>query len=767
MGIVELMVSGNTTGSTYGGIIQLNDFEPISLSKSVSDVKDISTNSTTFSKNFVVPSNANNDRIFDSLFLIGADGYYDPRKKARAWILVDTIPLEEGFIQLLSVNITNKQAAYELVFYADANDFLTKIEGLYLEDINLSAYNHTLSAQTIVNSWTASTNTLPYIYPLIDYGYNFDSVKLYTSGVTIEQFQPAIYDKVYWDAIWSGAGFTYTSQHLSSTAFTETLTPCNANIIPSQGRLERLFSTEASATPLGTISGAYINAGGNVYYTPFDIQSPPFVPTLLPTLGTYFNSTPDTFIADTYSYQNFNLNLKYSINPSITNLVNGYITLQLFRSTFAGGSVPYHSESTPAQPVGTYQYLFKSPFLSQSLSSNYYPVQAGESFTAVIKAVVQFAGSPIGTQTPISLSAATFYNDVAGTGTIYMNDYIPKKVKQIDFLKGIINKFNLWVIPDRTKRNHFIIEPRDQYLSSGVTKTWVLDNSKPIQEKLLSELQSKIIRFSDKDDKDYLNTRYKDLQNQTYGQYLHEVDNDFVKGQKEITTVFSPTPNDNINGDEEFIIPQIYKLDNNNYGKIDSNIRILYRKPVLQPLTSGQTWNIYGTTYTGLTSYPYCGHVNEPFLATGLDLNWGSVDFMFYRHPNNLTTQNCINTYWKSYLDMISDKNAKLITCYVKLSPIDIYNFNYNDKVFIDGITNEGGHFYLVNKIDYTVTNNDTAKVELIKFKDVPIRYIESVLESSPDLDASTLRSAISLGGGRSSSSNSISHWIGSSFSLR
>jgi len=76
--------------------------------------------------------------------------------------------------------------------------------------------------------------------------------------------------------------------------------------------------------------------------------------------------------------------------------------------------------------------------------------------------------------------------------------------------------------------------------------------------------------------------------------------------------------------------------------------------------------------------------------------------------------------YWKDYLEDITDKNSRIIKCKIYLTPNDIAQFNYNDSIFIDGLTDDGGHYFIVNKITYIPTSNQPSVVELIKVNRKP-----------------------------------------------
>ena len=72
------------------------------------------------------------------------------------------------------------------------------------------------------------------------------------------------------------------------------------------------------------------------------------------------------------------------------------------------------------------------------------------------------------------------------------------------------------------------------------------------------------------------------------------------------------------------------------------------------------------------------------------------------------------DNFWHNYLNERYNINNKLITCYIKLSPVDYMNFSYNQFVKI------GEQIYMVNKIiDYDIQSNRSTQVELVSVTDL------------------------------------------------
>ena len=146
-----------------------------------------------------------------------------------------------------------------------------------------------------------------------------------------------------------------------------------------------------------------------------------------------------------------------------------------------------------------------------------------------------------------------------------------------------------------------------------------------------------------------------------------------------------------------------------------SNIRILQKKYLSLPTSDAWILDTIGNTQS---SYPYSGHVDNPYNPT-FDINFGQTEGLYY--PQTTTTNNNLFTrYWQKMMDEVSDRDSRIITCSVYLTPFDIINFRFNDNIYID--FGSGGQYYKVNKIEnYDPTKITTCKVELIKTKEIAV----------------------------------------------
>jgi hypothetical protein len=209
--------------------------EPISLTYNIADISDISSRNSSFSKTIRLPDTRNNRAIFgDIADLAVSPANFNPNKKTKAWIMVDTAVVFEGYLQLRKVffNKEIEQGDYEVVIYADNDNFYKQLGDTFISDMDFSELNHDWTKASIVQSWTASSSS-GYYYPLIDYGQDWDLGEVngwtttYNTEVKIKDLFPSTNVKFIWDKIFSLAGYNYQSTFLNSDIFKNLYIPFN------------------------------------------------------------------------------------------------------------------------------------------------------------------------------------------------------------------------------------------------------------------------------------------------------------------------------------------------------------------------------------------------------------------------------------------------------------------------------------------------------------------------------------------------------------
>jgi len=279
-----------------------------------------------------------------------------------------------------------------------------------------------------------------------------------------------------------------------------------------------------------------------------------------------------------------------------------------------------------------------------------------------------------------------------------------------DYLMSIIRMFNLYVEPDADNANQLNIEPRNTFYSTAAPLDWTakLSLDKQLEIKPMAALDAKKYKFTYKQDDDYYNAQYSGKYSQIYGERIWDVQNEFLKNEKKIEVIFAPTPCVNFNNSDR-VTPAIYAKDNANViTKKTGKLRILYYGGLISCQTAWK--HAYSNTYFNYFFYPYAGMIDHPTNPT-LDLGFGAVKEVYFT-IKKWPTANLFNTYYKTFIEEISDKDSKIVVAYLYLTIADINQLDFGRLIHIDGIN------YRLNKIiDFNPVLNQLTKVELLKAK--------------------------------------------------
>jgi hypothetical protein len=670
---------------------------PYSLNFLIADIRETDKRSGNFSKTIEIPSSKEADVFFKYAFNIDSEDGYNPNLKVAASIFIDDIEQINGFIQLMSIVNNDSNIAYQVQIKGNVTNIFQEWADLNLTTLDLSAYDHTYNKANQIASWSNPVGE-GYVYPMIDYGV--------TNGLTfnVNNFYPAIYVKQYIDSAFALAGFTYDSTFFNTDFFKRLIIPFNStNLKISQSELEdRYFKAEVSTDYLTPSGAPGVIAGGTIISMDTDV---------IDTLN-QFNTSTYKFTATYSGMYTFRYNIDcYNTFSGITGSTSWYGRrnyVEVISST--SGTIHLSFFDTPGQVV-TNASVINGTVSGQTMSVY---INAGESVWLKHSSVRYFF---LGIEANYIKANSTFEGSVVNAQIFDGNNFtlsnaIPANIKIKDFFKSIINMFNLYIETDKNITNHLIIEPRNEFYTNGNTIDWTdkLAIDRDITIEPMGELDAIEYRYQYKEDKDYFNAKYKASYDENYGTYRKIIENDFLKNVKLTEVIFSPTPLANIGGTDR-ILSQIITL--NATGSISDikacNIRILYYGGVK---TTSNAWtytsSVSGTTTE--TTYPYAGHVDEPLNPT-LDLSYGVPKEVFYLTAD-YTNNNLYNKYYSEYIDEISDKNSKIVTAYLNLTPFDIFTLDFRNTFYIDK------YHLRLNKIsDYNFVDESLTKCEFIRIK--------------------------------------------------
>jgi hypothetical protein len=283
-------------------------------------------------------------------------------------------------------------------------------------------------------------------------------------------------------------------------------------------------------------------------------------------------------------------------------------------------------------------------------------------------------------------------------GFVTMNQYVPVKIKQSDFVKSVFQMYNLYVDVDPNQPNNIILTHRDEYYDNGAQKDWTYKLAKDREQNLefLPDVSNKRLILTYKQDNDTPNTLYFEATREIYGQQEYIFNSEYVKDVDTKELIFSPTPI------AQTTFGAVVPMIDGQAPK--TNIRILYDGGE----QSCGSYDIIdgGLTGTyGVTTYPAITHFDNA-LTPSFDINFGTCDFYYY-NPQTLTNNTLYNLYWRRTINQINE--GKMLTAFFKLTENDIHGLKLSDKIRIDN------SWWNINRvIDYNANTEGLTKVELI-----------------------------------------------------
>jgi len=362
-----------------------------------------------------------------------------------------------------------------------------------------------------------------------------------------------------------------------------------------------------------------------------------------------------------------------------------------------------------------------------------------------------------------SLIQCTWLNyssDVYG-GNINIPMCIDPAISQKGFLKDIIQRFNLIILSDPDDSSNLIIEPYTTYLAQSSLKDWTnkLDTSKEVIIKDTTSLQKKFVKFSDLEDEDLWNKTIKEEtpQYNVYGNINIEItSNDFAKGELKNDPIFSPYINEKVYVNEDTAIPpdltnmavqyeySYTQSEDGGFEIVSANTKpkLFYYNGEDTAVKQGSTTMTYylhnsdssggAITTFGFLSYPVCTpfEVTPDSVApdyqftlsqTTKSLYWNSSppvagDLEVFNYSLSIGSwfdNTLYGLYWKPYLDNIYSSEARIMEAYMNLNEVDIFNFKFNDEIFI-----KDTYWRILDISNYQVGEKSSTKVTFLKVID-------------------------------------------------
>jgi len=698
------------------------------------------------SQNFNLPGTSKNNKFFNHAYLESAvdiPGFYNT---IGCSVIRNGETLLQGQLQLIQV-ITNENGftTYEVLITDSAVEFNAELGDKLLKDADFSRLDHTLTSGSIIESWTTPISGGVF-YPVADYGADEFSVFptepiINLSGdsadsgsidnpitpMAVYQFLPAIKVKEVISSICQQAGFNYTSSFIDSSDFDNiymltkakedlgivgevqqnTLTVSSSN---TQDLTPNTGITQACSNPLQSSSLILFNEDvddpGNAYDNTTGYYTPPYA-------GAYFLD-----IECQLDYEMIQgtviVGLNFSeVGSGATNAVSrgGRVLLPgdppADDTTTLALQNRVELDSTKQYEVRLYMQMcdFNDPFDVPNLY-----IQSGSSF---------------------SIPRALSIYDNADVNVALQFD---SELKSIDVFKGILEHFNLVAYVEPGQNKIIKIEQVDDWLRSGDTKDWTekYNTAKRRSINHTVDEQPKTLLFQQAEDSDRFSKLSQESEpNFQYGTLRTISDSNVTTGETEIGTTFAPVvlasaiQYGGVNfqgvatlsiGDSNFILPHLYKFENNERVSFKFKPRLGYKANTpVPPAANNQTIWIgnSGSAYGYSGSYATISNVNALPVVTGTskDLHFNSTYPTYV--PDSFNINSGSNNYtnnWQTYINSLYWDEAKKVTLDLYFDEYEYQDIKLNDKILI------GDNTYRINKIKgFNLTRRDVVAVELLK----------------------------------------------------
>lgn len=746
--ISNIMVqpSVSQTANLSGGQVTVDIYEneDIPLTLSVDDFKNVAEKVQSYSKAFDLPATKRNNKIFDNIFDISRTDtgiVFNPYIKTKCELKQDGFILFEGYLRLIDITDKLGEISYNVNLYSEAIALADFLKEKTFKDISFTELEHGYGKTNIKYSWNESPNTgIIYAnantsgfrsdndtlkYPFVDWDHNFttdsnNNPELLSLGTA---FRPWVQIKYLIERIFQDSPFTFESTFFDTTDFKKLYMDFNWGGAPEPHNNQATGTGNNDATTGNT-------AGTSFTKLIFDNET--FSDDNL--FG--YDSANTKFVAQ---FDNQLWAVDYSFIITYAGLSNTTAQIEIGKIGFVeydsgGGFFNTHGLldiMTPGNGNTSGNILAASTFTIM-LPNGHYLVPSfhrNGNVTSLTQSVSP--NGNIGQPTVIQVGQTNVNNST-------FVDNLRGQLKQWDFLKGLINMFNLVAIPDKDNPNNILIEPYADIFINNTNSNSTSDltlKSRSIQhdwtEKIdVSEIKmspltdlNKITKFIFvEDEDDYAYMQYKRATSgYMYGSKVFDASGFTVlDGEKEITadpfaaTIVKPLEPKY----SDFIIPSLYSYnaDDGTSSGFDNSPRICYNvgKKTLTsctykiPAQNGISGNASEDEFLQFAHLSDVVTIvsNPPAATDTSDFHFGECQY--FTGVGNTASKNLFNLYWLPYYSELYNSDTRIMTLKVNLTPSDIALFKLYDTVFLKN------REFRVNKIDYKPGDLSTVEFILI-----------------------------------------------------
>lgn len=699
--------------------LDLSEALPVPISFAIADVKDPSKRKQSFSKEVRLPDTMINRAFFTGSFglTVTENGIsFNATDKATVILKKRGVQVLDGILKLDKVVVTNEVIEFICTVLSDSVDVFQLLSTINVNELDWSAYDHTLTRANIKASWVATAGT-GYYYPLIERG----NGRLGSTIWRTIDVMPYIYLREALSKALDWAGVTWDSDFLDTNQF--------KNILFGYGGGEiRTLSVSDQNDRKVDINAGDFNHSMNAFtysnISPFAVFSQPLSfqlnPNINPFDDAYFTSTEAQDILDQYSDGEINIQKTGNYTLSVGAVLDYVLTV---------GSMTFNQLINPKIRVyknGLQQFDITTSAVIYTATSGTFTFNTNASSNLFLNAgdIISFkifygnamisisAGTPpeplsinVTTNTPITIDLISIDTAITDGANVKLHNYIPS-VPCSELLLGALRQFNLYQSESNLSGVQKIEPAISFYSATNDFKdiTTQIDHKKPIIIKPSANEYAKVIAYRFKESKDYEAIQYFDKWQERYGDLEYTQGSYYAKGENKTEMPWATIiPYQIAPG---FLVPRFVKIENGVMKQNAGPPRIMFRNG--QKTGSFTLRDSVGTGSEVLTTYP-CVHHFDNWENPTMDLNFKLVNEVYYT-ASIVTTINCFSEYYSVFINEMTSPAGQLVRCSVTWDEQEIKARDFGKLLMING-----GLFRLNAINEFSADVEASTEIELVK----------------------------------------------------
>ena len=707
------------------------------LELKISSLQDLSLRAGNRTKDIVLKGTSINNEAFGHIYRLGRTNdtsisnklffNYNSLRPVDCLIYKDSYLIFRGNFRLIEVLRNKGVMYYSCVITDGVIDLIKYTKDRLLTDIDFIDLTHNYGITTITQSWSQQTERITatgysytpfqlgsgYVYGYGYYGYTYSGTLNGTVSTSLYDYRPAIYGREMLNRIFTQPGLTGFSYEIYGDTLNERI---DAIVLPNlQEKMSSKISgfqmelyrspTQSGYTSFGLhetfpdpeYGGEYTNfwweylnlqnysfTGSNAYLATFNkITDYTWQVINDITLDARIEIAYTVFVDSTTTWRIRSKDIietvEFVIGATGTTF-SGNITLNIPTTLYSHGEL-IQIESRHWKP----DYDVANSFSNFNLTASYTlpDVATDTHITAVLN-------------TPLTPSP-------------------PEKVSQYDFIKSLMIMYDMYAYVEKDRPKHIIFKTYDDFyvltlpqyiISTALDWTNKIVYSEDWKNKRNLTIPKRYT-YTYKEDKDWLNDKYKKRYNSVYGE-LRFTDAYGVTDEKKVEVLFSPSPQVSTDGKK---YPMFRGGDDIEQKPTALNTRILYYNGV-RGCDSYRILNTisYPDFINNIDVYPIIstqssyGEMSEYYNPDNLELpieslQWGTPRELYFTATDDYFNIPNLYSYYTNQVTELTNSNLYVLECMVYLSSIDISRFDFKTPIFIS--TDIGNSYFKVLEIKW------------------------------------------------------------------